>query len=884
MAATGANYDTLYRVIGAGGAVAANRRVAQSFTRAGQANRALTSGLLGMRSALTGNMLAIGAIGLALQRATSSYAQYTSGVARMNTTLAAQVVNHRSQTRLVRDVSEGAARQFGYSTTESNDAMNTMLQTGLGTHRAMRVFGTSLQLARVANMDTGHSVQFLTDTMNMFRTEQARAGESSQEFARRMSSQLIVSANMASTSIAQLQQAFRYAGGEMSALGYSSSDTISALASLSSIGLRGTTAGTRLRGAIAALHTPTSTTRRMFEEFGVESTRLNQILYHQDGTLRRLAGSDGAMTQLMNVVQDLPTQQARNTAMFRLFGRRAQAAGASLAGMTEAGERAARIGDRLQRDDVVSGSILDETSRVQMRSFGMQVQQLKEGVRDLGITFGETLFNGLGNSERGFGTVFREMVRGIRLAGTLNNMTKDQEREWEGMSQETRNQAVAYRELLDTAVVVLRFMGQAIGFIARMASEYPRLTAALIVFRVAMGGPLMMAAFRGFGTMLTGTSAYLQRTATLAAGASWQMQAMRLAVMGLGMHVAGLVTSAFQRMIVGAMGMTGELQSMNSGIQEYLTMVETIPAVGPLASQLIQTANAANEARREYDRYSQRVEADNQRLLAASGGEIIEAAMDRRRRSGNLINGSEELTRVQVARQTSGTSANQAASLMYASGLRTADAVTARLASAGISGRQLTDTTNRILAYQRTAGHENLIREARHMASGTGSWLTKSASFAVGGEGRAGDYSEALEQNVSQLSTFSTALESATRALRNIGTPQTAGDAIINRSGVIRATAGDVLVNRASLADAITSAPGGMTSDIIGQRQHTAGSPASGGSGGGGSGDIVIQIDGREIARAVGRQHATHLERSGVSIQPGQRRTMRESGFSERLG
>jgi hypothetical protein len=69
-----------------------------------------------------------------------------------------------------------------------------------------------------------------------------------------------------------------------------------------------------------------------------------------------------------------------------------------------------------------------------------------------------------------------------------------------------------------------------------------------------------------------------------------------------------------------------------------------------------------------------------------------------------------------------------------------------------------------------------------------------------------------------------------------------------------------------------------------GGAQSTDAYSGGGSSGGGSMPPIIIQIDGREIARAVGREHATHLERSGISTQPGQRRTMRESGFPERLG
>jgi len=59
-------------------------------------------------------------------------------------------------------------------------------------------------------------------------------------------------------------------------------------------------------------------------------------------------------------------------------------------------------------------------------------------------------------------------------------------------------------------------------------------------------------------------------------------------------------------------------------------------------------------------------------------------------------------------------------------------------------------------------------------------------------------------------------------------------------------------------------------------------SPTVPGGGGGGVMNISIPVmlDGREIARAVGRANVTQLERGGGRLPPGQRRSLRETGFS----
>ena len=282
-----------------------------------------------MRSALTGHVAAVAAAGLAVRRTVRDYEQYTVAQSRLRTTLAATTENYRQNATLVGTLADVTANRFGYSLTEANNTMNTMLQTGLGVHRSMRIFETSLQLARVGEIDTAQSTQFLTDTMNMFRMEQARSGEETRHFARRMATQLSVSANMASTNIQQLQQAFRFAGGEMSAMNFSSQETMAALAGVSSMGLRGSTAGTCLRQAMAKLIRITPQTYRVFRRLGIQQDELNQIMFTADGRRRSLAEG---MSRLTDVFRRLPNEQGRALAMFQLFGLRGTSAGTALAG------------------------------------------------------------------------------------------------------------------------------------------------------------------------------------------------------------------------------------------------------------------------------------------------------------------------------------------------------------------------------------------------------------------------------------------------------------------------------------------------------------------------------------------------------------------------
>ncbi len=109
-------------------------------------------------------------------------------------------------------------------------------------------------------------------------------------------------------------------------------------------------------------------------------------------------------------------------------------------------------------------------------------------------------------------------------------------------------------------------------------------------------------------------------------------------------------------------------------------------------------------------------------------------------------------------------------------------------------------------------------------------------------------------------------------------------DGYVRRGGIAGVSTGDIVVSRSHLADAVSGPRGSMVSNIVGSDNSTIQPP------GGGAAPstsiqadvpIILQLDGSEIARAVGKVHLRHLERSGTTIQPGQRRTLAESGFSE---
>jgi len=209
---------------------------------------------------------------------------------------------------------------------------------------------------------------------------------------------------------------------------------------------------------------------------------------------------------------------------------------------------------------------------------------------------------------------------------------------------------------------------------------------------------------------------------------------------------------------------------------------------------------------------------------------------------------------------------------------------------AGAEREQIPELTNQIMQLHRSLGR-GTAAQAAALAGGAGAEL-----------------STARTNTIRQLSGFQTELRSIQREARRAATAMsqmqaptsasimeglegdtgmsipTAQDAYVNRGGLMGVSSGDIVVSRRHLANAVLARQGAMAGPAVsmaGEGMMAGPTPTVPGGGGGTMNiSIPVMLDGREIARAVGRANVTQLERGGGRLPPGQRRSLRETGFS----
>lgn len=835
-------FNVIYRVVGGAEVKRTNDAIESSNRRVTRSMGAFARGLAGTRSSIIATYGAFAAYGYGIARVIRRYEQFSAAQSRLRVIVASTVPNVERGTRQVSDLALSVARDLGYSSTESLNAMSTLMETGLGAHESMAIFRHGMELARVSGMTTSASVEFLTDTMNLFRQEQRRTNESSQDFSLRMSQQLVVSAQRAATNVTQLRQAFRYAATEMATMGFSSQEIMSALAGLSVIGVRGQNAGTRLRGAIVALHRPTDTTIRQFEEWGIREQELRHVFYDEQD--RKLPLAQG-MDNLYSIFRRLPSQMARNAAMSLLFGQRSGAAGVSLAQLTQAGARTRSILQELQGD---LNTPWDRMLQTRMQGFDIQMRQLREGLSDLAISFGQELVGGTTAAGEGFGTYTRRLSEAVMLADPANRQTAEARRRWAELGPEMQQTGVEMRQFFRDLAMLTKQLVRFVMWLARVSAANPwkATIAAIALWGFGLGGIFrgIIAGVRGIGITIraVSTASIAQWTALFSAGAI-------LATIAATGELIELIESGIQRM-TGGYGEFNQAigRSRESTEAAFDNWIRQLPLIGTYLStiiRLIDTIIAAWDFAFGSNSRETRLRRDQQRRSATwreAGGARGYIAQRSEAMGLSGEGGMRRAASMETSRE-----AQRLADAFYAAGIRDQNAINVELMRSGrITNRQ---------------ARANLVGQIwRLQGTGSGSAMRTSGQAVLGGY--AGGLAEAVRDSTNRINGYNSILYEQTNALSAMRTQRelaSVDQMFPDVTGRARALPAQQRAT-SEPAQPMTTFTGEFTIPV----------------------DVRIGDD--EIAQFIGRQQIQHMERSGQSIPPGVRRTLRESGFAGRSG
>jgi TP901 family phage tail tape measure protein len=813
----------------------------------GQWTQRLRAGMLGMNTMMMGSGAAMVAGGIAARSAVRNYTQYTQAQGRIRAVLASSSADISLQTELMQ-TADAASRQWGHSLHGSAEAMGTMLETGLSAHEAVQFYTVAAEFARAANTDLEGSTRVLVDAMRQF-------DDISSEGARNLAATITVASRISSTSVEEMQQSMRYAGVELSAMGYEADETAAALGALSAIGLRGTTAGTRLRGAVLALTRITGRSRNIMTQYGLEHERLNNTITDEEGNLRTLSE---ASSVLSGIFQDLPTHAAKLNLATALFGRRAYAAGVVLSGLHERSDEFTRVLGELS-DEELNQARMTEAAEEQMRSFSAQMDLAKVAGQELGVSFMEMLMP-LQEGRQGFGQWLTDLGLATRGADGNARMTAIMREQYEALTPEMRETGHEVRETLDGIVQLLRVLGQvgrAIGSIVAINPQF------------ALGFVLVYSAVRPLipGLIQAGMAAQTSGTKAAVAAASWRNLgiASRAARFGIGLLIvdlAGRGSRALTSHIAEVMGVTNEYERAASTLPDWVRAIAQIPVIGPWVDQFARLLNLMRRAGMLADEIEQRGQP------SAVGGPISRDERNvraRREREAQVI---------------------RASSMMMHAGITGREGIRGELLRQGFDERQVAAMAGDMARQQGLVGRAGITEGevfGRDMSGSLRANISRRSGLGLRTSTTAAGIFDELRSSMRQVQQIGLedyrasgqaggiAMDREVFSARNVRDQDV--DTIGGREQLGRA----IVDNRRELLEAMRSDIGrrdpNETADFGGSRKSsdvnfTADLNI----------EIPVRMNDREIARIIGERFLQVNERRGATIEPGSRRRVAEQG------
>ena len=250
----------------------------------------------------------------------------------------------------------GAETQFAAS--DAADALSQLIKGGFDVRQSYEALPGVMQLAAAATLDIASAADIATNVLSGFGLEVKDLG--------RVNDVLAQAANASDTDVRELGEAFKMVGPIARGAGMDLEDTTAVLAILAENGIRGTMAGTALRGMIGSLVAPTGPAADALERLGIVAVDAN-----------------GELLPMVDIIEQLKDAGANSSDIYRIFGR--EVAG-SMQAMVGTGAPALEKMTSLLEE---SGGVAQNLADAKMGGLNGSIEQLKGSLETLAIAVGD---------------------------------------------------------------------------------------------------------------------------------------------------------------------------------------------------------------------------------------------------------------------------------------------------------------------------------------------------------------------------------------------------------------------------------------------------------------------------------------------------------------
>jgi TP901 family phage tail tape measure protein len=256
--------------------------------------------------------------------------------------------------------------QTRYSAKEAADSMVGLGQAGYNTNEILNTTPAVLNLAQAGAIDLTQSTDILVSSMSQFGIATEKAGH--------VADVLSLGANKANLGVGDLGESLKYCGAMANTAGWSLEDVTAAISLMSNYGIKGSQAGTILRGSISRLIKPSEDAAETMSQLGIKA-------FDSTGKMKPLPA---ILDEINKKTANLTQQQKMNT-LVTLFGQEAVTGMNAL--LKEGGNSLRSYSKELKNAD---GSA-KKTAGTMEDNLGGSMRSLKSAMEGAAISMGTAL-------------------------------------------------------------------------------------------------------------------------------------------------------------------------------------------------------------------------------------------------------------------------------------------------------------------------------------------------------------------------------------------------------------------------------------------------------------------------------------------------------------
>lgn len=256
-----------------------------------------TKGLKTAATTITGTAVALEGIGIAAVKAGSDFEAQMSRVKAISGATGAEFEKLKDQA-----IQLGADTSF--SASQAAEGMENLAAAGFTTNEIMEAMPGLLDMAAASGEDLANSSEIAASTLRGFGLEAEEAGH--------VADVLAENANRTNAAVSGTGEAMKYVAPLARAAGISFEETAAAIGIMANAGIKGSQAGTTLRGAISRLSKPTDDMRDAMEELGIS-------FYDSNGKMKSLSEQVGMLEGAFSGMTD----EQKNNYLVTLYGQEA---------------------------------------------------------------------------------------------------------------------------------------------------------------------------------------------------------------------------------------------------------------------------------------------------------------------------------------------------------------------------------------------------------------------------------------------------------------------------------------------------------------------------------------------------------------------------------